>query len=100
VLDFLLRFSFPAGLLIIGKTHVYMLDGLVENDEGEVIDAHDAPRRLFFVPGSVVELDGPQKAQRWYVRLFMTQDSVAESHRSHSQIAGFSDKRFLFRDVA
>ncbi|KAF8344869.1 hypothetical protein F5887DRAFT_1061981 [Amanita rubescens] len=72
------------GLLIIGKTHVYMLDGLVENDEGEVIDAHDAPKRLFFVPGSIVELDGPQRAQRW----------------SHSQIAGFSDKRFLFRDVA
>ncbi|KAF8635320.1 hypothetical protein AX17_003946 [Amanita inopinata Kibby_2008] len=72
------------GLLIIGKTHIYMLDGLVENDEGEVIDAHEAPKRLFFVPGSIVELDGPQRAQRW----------------SHSQIAGFSDKRFLFRDVA
>ena len=43
-----------------------MLDGVVENDEGEVIDAHDAPRKLFFVPGSKVELDGPQKAQRWY----------------------------------
>ncbi|KAF8621252.1 hypothetical protein AX15_007913 [Amanita polypyramis BW_CC] len=71
------------GLLMIGKTHIYMLDGLVEND-GEVIDAHDAPRQLFFVPGSTVELDGPQRAQRW----------------SHSQIAGFSDKRFLFRDVA
>ena len=42
-----------------------MLDGLVENDEGEVIDAHDAPKRLLFVPGSIVELDGPQKAQRW-----------------------------------
>jgi hypothetical protein len=42
-----------------------MLDGLVESDDGEVIDAHDAPRRLFFVPGSIVELDGPQRAQRW-----------------------------------
>ncbi|KAK2463985.1 hypothetical protein APHAL10511_004036 [Amanita phalloides] len=72
------------GLLLIGKTHVYMLDGLVENDDGEVIDAHDAPRKLFFVPGSIVELDGPQRAQRW----------------SHAQIAGFSDKRFIFRDVA
>jgi hypothetical protein len=44
-----------------------MLDGLVENDDGEIIDAHEAPRRLFFVPGSIVELDGPQKAQRWFV---------------------------------
>ncbi|KAF8882140.1 hypothetical protein BD779DRAFT_1544178 [Infundibulicybe gibba] len=71
------------GLLIIGRTHIYMLDGLVENDDGEVVDAHDAPRRLFFVPGSIVELDGPQKAQRW----------------AHDQIATFSDKTFLFRDV-
>ncbi|KDQ53971.1 hypothetical protein JAAARDRAFT_61057 [Jaapia argillacea MUCL 33604] len=71
------------GLLICGRSHIYMLDGLVENDDGEVIDVHDAPRRLFFVPGSIVELDGPQRAQRW----------------SYEQIAGFSDKTFLFRDV-
>ena len=36
-----------------------MLDGVVENEEGEVIDAHDAPKRLLFIPGSIVELDGP-----------------------------------------
>ncbi|KAG6816009.1 hypothetical protein H0H87_009501 [Tephrocybe sp. NHM501043] len=53
------------GLLIIGKTHLYMLDGLVENDEGEVIEARDAPKRLYLVPGSIMELDGPQRAQRW-----------------------------------
>ncbi|KAF5370942.1 hypothetical protein D9615_009793 [Tricholomella constricta] len=72
------------GLLIIGRTHLYMLDGLVENDEGEVVEAHDAPKRLFFVPGSIVELDGPQRAQRW----------------SHEQVATFSEKTCLFRDVA
>ncbi|KAJ4474264.1 hypothetical protein J3R30DRAFT_3295344 [Lentinula aciculospora] len=72
------------GLLIIGRTHIYMLDGLVESEDGEVIDAHDAPKSLFFVPGSIVELDGPQRAQRW----------------SHEQIATFSNKTFLFRDVA
>ena len=44
-----------------------MVDGLVENDDCEVIEAHEAPRRLFFVPGSTVELDGPQRAQRWQV---------------------------------
>ncbi|THV04025.1 beach-domain-containing protein [Dendrothele bispora CBS 962.96] len=71
------------GLLIIGRTHLYMLDGLVEGEDGEVIDAHEAPRQLFFVPGSIVELDGPQRAQRW----------------SHEQVATFSDKTFLFRDV-
>ncbi|KAG6865428.1 hypothetical protein C0991_002666 [Blastosporella zonata] len=72
------------GLLIIGRTHLYMLDGLVENDEGEVIEARDAPKRLYLVPGSIVELDGPQRAQRW----------------SHEQVAAFSEKTCLFRDVA
>ena len=43
-----------------------MLDGLVENSDGEVIDVHEAPKELFFVPGSLVELDGVQRAQRWY----------------------------------
>lgn len=56
-----------AGLLIIGRTHIYMLDGVVESDNGEIIDAHDAPKRLLFIPGSIVELDGPQRAQRWFV---------------------------------
>ena len=43
-----------------------MLDGLVENSDGEVIHVHEAPKELFFVPGSLVELDGVQRAQRWY----------------------------------
>ena len=42
-----------------------MLDGLVEGEDGEVVDAHDAPKHLFSAPGSIVELDVPQKAQRW-----------------------------------
>ena len=60
-------YCFLAGLLIIGRTHIYMLDGVVENDDGEVIDGHDAPKRLLFIRGSLVELDGPQRAQRWFV---------------------------------
>lgn len=50
-----------------------MLDGVVENDDGEVIDTQDAPKRLLFVPGSIVELNGPQKAQRWHVLLLPTE---------------------------
>ncbi|KAF8233255.1 beach-domain-containing protein [Tricholoma matsutake] len=72
------------GLLIIGRTHLYMLDGLMEDDNGAVIEAIEAPKHLFFVPGSIVEFDGPQRAQRW----------------SHDQIATYSDRTFLFRDVA
>lgn len=42
-----------------------MLDGLVENEDGEVIEARDAPKNVFAVPGTVLELDGIQRAQRW-----------------------------------
>ncbi|KAI9573033.1 hypothetical protein HD554DRAFT_2058344 [Boletus coccyginus] len=75
--------SYP-GLLIFGHTHLYMLDGLIENDVGELIDAVDAPKGMFFVAGSTSHLRSPQRARRW----------------SLEQIAGFSNKSFLFRDVA
>ncbi|KZT02850.1 beach-domain-containing protein [Laetiporus sulphureus 93-53] len=75
--------SFP-GLLIFGHTHLYILDGLVQDENGEIMDARDATKKLFFVPGSNVDLNGPQRAQRW----------------SHDQILSFSDRTFLFRDVA
>jgi len=52
-------YCFSVGLLIISQTHI-------ENDEGEVIDAHDTSKRLLFIPGSLVELEGPQRAQRWF----------------------------------
>lgn len=44
-----------------------MLDGLIEGPDGEVIEVRDAPRNLLSVPGTMVELDGIQRAQRWYV---------------------------------
>ncbi|KAI0300557.1 beach-domain-containing protein [Multifurca ochricompacta] len=72
------------GLLICGRTHFYILEGLVENDDGEIIDAQDAPRSLLFVPGSILELNGIQRAQRW----------------PYEQIASISNRTFLFRDVA
>ena len=54
-----------AGLLIFGRNNLYFLDGLVENDDGEVIDANYAPRKLLFIPGSTVDLDGRKGALRW-----------------------------------
>lgn len=54
-----------AGLLIFGRNNLYFLDGLIENGDGEVIDARYAPRKLLFIPGSTVELDGRQGALRW-----------------------------------
>ena len=44
---------------------MYMYDGLVETDDGEVVEASDAPKNLLTVPGSVVELDGHQSVQKW-----------------------------------
>lgn len=60
-----LELCFPAGLLIFGHTHLYMLDGLIENDVGELIDAVDAPKGMFFVAGSTSRLRSPQRARRW-----------------------------------
>lgn len=72
------------GLLMLGRSHLYMLDGVVEGEDGEIIEAKEAPKALFFVPGSILELDGPERAQSW----------------PHNQVVSFSDKAFLFRDVA
>lgn len=54
-----------AGLFIFGRNNLYFLDGLVENDDGEIIDARYAPRKLLFIPGSTVELGGRQGALHW-----------------------------------
>ncbi|KAH8110248.1 P-loop containing nucleoside triphosphate hydrolase protein [Phellopilus nigrolimitatus] len=58
--------SFKSNFWLIdsGPQPCYMLDGLVENEDGEVIEARDAPKNLFTVPGSVLELDGKQRAQK------------------------------------
>lgn len=80
----MLIFHRAAGLLIFGRTHLYMMDGLVQADDGEVIDASDAPKKMFFIPGTVTDMGSSQSAQRW----------------PHDQIASFSERTFLFRDVA
>jgi hypothetical protein len=73
------------GLLIIGKKNLYLVDGLVQTAEGEVIDAKDAPRDVLSIPGTLVDLD--------------TEDQ--ESHRwSYNEIVENNKRAFLFRDVA
>ncbi|KAI6157101.1 hypothetical protein BKA82DRAFT_965252 [Pisolithus tinctorius] len=75
--------SWP-GLLIFGKSHLYMLEGLVEDESGEVINAADAPKDMFFVSGSTSQLRSGQPALRWKL----------------GHIVGFSNRTFLFRDIA
>lgn len=56
-----------AGLLILGKRNLYLVDGLVQTPNGEVIDAKDAPKDVLTVPsGTLVELDSTdQQSRRW-----------------------------------
>ena len=61
-----------------------MMDGLVQNDEGAVMDASDAPKEMFLIPGTVTDISSSQSAPRW----------------PYDQIASFSERTFLFRDVA
>ena len=64
-----------AGLLIVGRTHLYMMEGLVEDADGEIIGARDAPKNVLLVPGTLVEIEGLQRVQRWYVRRAFTNSS-------------------------
>ncbi|KIO27820.1 hypothetical protein M407DRAFT_72594 [Tulasnella calospora MUT 4182] len=72
------------GLLIVGRSHIYMMDGLVQDQGGDIIDARDAPKDVLSVPGTMLELDGRQTAQRWSIE----------------QVSAFSKRSYLFRDVA
>ncbi|KAG8952301.1 hypothetical protein FRC04_004729 [Tulasnella sp. 424] len=72
------------GLLIVGRSHIYMMDGLVQDQSGDIIDARDAPKDVLSVPGTMLELDGRQVAQRWSIE----------------QVSALSKRSYLFRDVA
>ncbi|KAG8984948.1 hypothetical protein FRB94_005904 [Tulasnella sp. JGI-2019a] len=71
------------GLLIVGKTHLYMLEGLVQDEEHGIMDARDAPKDILSVPGTLLDLDGSQRAQRWPL----------------DHVSSFSKRTYLFRDV-
>lgn len=77
-----------------------MFDGVVQNQDGEVIDASEAPKELFFVPGSLPDFSGPRRAQRWYVASIHVERLADLVCRRYDQIINFSDRTFLFRDVA
>ncbi|KAL7420576.1 Beige protein-like 1 [Cryptotrichosporon argae] len=74
------------GLMILGKRNLYLIDGLVQTPEGQVIEASQAPPDVLSIPsGTLVELDESElQNQRW------PYNDVIESNKRH----------FLFRDVA
>ena len=55
------------GLLILGKKNLYLIDGLVQTADGEVIDAKDAPKDVLTIPsGTLVELEEADlQSHRW-----------------------------------
>nr|XP_018262052.1 uncharacterized protein I303_05067 [Kwoniella dejecticola CBS 10117]OBR84210.1 hypothetical protein I303_05067 [Kwoniella dejecticola CBS 10117] len=74
------------GLLILGKKNLYLIDGLVQKADGEVIDAKDAHKDALSIPsGTLAGLDsGDQQSHRW----------------SYNEIVENNKRAFLFRDVA
>ncbi|ODN93441.1 hypothetical protein L198_05306 [Cryptococcus wingfieldii CBS 7118] len=74
------------GLLILGKKNLYLIDGLVQTGDGEVIDARDAQKDVLSIPsGTLAELDAAdQQSYRW----------------SYNDIIENNKRAFLFRDVA
>ena len=61
-------------LLILGAKNLYLVSGLVQAADGEVIDAKDAPKDVLTIPsGTLVELEASdQLSYRWCASLAWT----------------------------
>ena len=82
------------GLLIIGKTSLYLVDGLFQRNDGEVVDVSQAPqeeRDQYTKVLSGHELDAQTVARRKY---------EPTRHWPWSEILVFSKRNFLTRSVA
>ncbi|CAE6467269.1 unnamed protein product [Rhizoctonia solani] len=71
------------GLIIMGKTHLYLVDGLYQNQQGDIVAAIEAPKDAFLIPGVALELENSRLTQKW----------------PYTQLAAQSKRTFLFRDV-
>ncbi|KAG8690949.1 hypothetical protein FRC11_007896 [Ceratobasidium sp. 423] len=71
------------GLIIMGKTHLYLVDGLYQNQQGDIVAAVEAPKDAFLIPGVALELENSRLTQKW----------------PYTQLAAQSKRTFLFRDV-
>lgn len=74
------------GLLILGRKNLYLIDGLVQTPEGQVIEADQAPRDVLSIPsGTLADLDASdQRSHRW----------------QYADVMETNKRAFLFRDVA
>ncbi|KAG8791696.1 hypothetical protein FRC12_008394, partial [Ceratobasidium sp. 428] len=69
------------GLIIMGKTHLYLVDGLYQNQQGDIVAAVEAPKDAFLIPGVALEFDSSRLTQKW----------------QYNQLAAQSRRTFLFR---
>ncbi|KAG9085009.1 hypothetical protein FRC06_003772 [Ceratobasidium sp. 370] len=53
------------GLIIMGKTHLYLVDGLYQNQQGDIVATVEAPKDAFLIPGVALELDNSRLTQKW-----------------------------------
>ncbi len=74
------------GILILGRRSLYIVDGLAQNESGQIVTAQDASNDMLSIPsGNIAELDA----------------SELQSHRwLYSEIVESNRRSFLFRDVA
>ncbi|KDN41354.1 hypothetical protein RSAG8_07469, partial [Rhizoctonia solani AG-8 WAC10335] len=71
------------GLIILGKTHLYLVDGLYQNQQDDIVAAIEAPKDAFLIPGVALELENSRLTQKW----------------PYTQLSAQSKRTFLFRDV-
>ncbi|WOO83333.1 Beige 1 [Vanrija pseudolonga] len=74
------------GLLILGKRNLYLIDGLVQTADCQIVEADQAPRDVLSIPsGTLADLDPTdQRSHRW----------------PYSDVVETNKRAFLFRDVA
>ncbi|KAI4087807.1 MAG: hypothetical protein LQ344_006563 [Seirophora lacunosa] len=83
------------GLLIIGKLHLYLLDGLFQRSDGEIVSVSQAPQDER--DNYLQMISGRDPGERLAVS-----GNVEQEVRSwrRDEVLSISKRRFLFRDVA
>ncbi|KAL8870746.1 MAG: hypothetical protein Q9174_003275, partial [Haloplaca sp. 1 TL-2023] len=83
------------GLLILGKHHLYLLDGLFQRSDGEIVNVSQAP------PDERDSYLQMISGREPWERVITTRKSEQEVRSWHqTEILSISKRRFLFRDVA
>ncbi|KAL8692951.1 MAG: hypothetical protein Q9218_002128 [Villophora microphyllina] len=83
------------GLLILGKHHLYLLDGLFQRSDGEVVNASQAPQDE---RDSYLQMISGREARETEDSTPKTEQEVRSWRRD--EVLSISKRRFLFRDVA